>query len=58
MKALIQRVQYARVVVAEEVVGEIEQGLLLLLGLEKGDTEAQADKLIDKILKYRVFSDG
>jgi len=57
MLGLIQRVKKAAVDVDNERVGEIEQGLLLLLGLEKTDTEATANKLIDKILGYRVFAD-
>jgi len=57
MLGLIQRVKKAAVDVDNERVGEIEQGLLLLLGLEKTDTEATANKLIDKILAYRIFAD-
>ena len=57
MKAVLQRVAEARVVIAGEVVGEIGQGLLVLLCAEQGDTEAQADKLLAKILKLRIFSD-
>lgn len=57
MLGLIQRVKRAQVDVGGECVGKIEQGLLLLLGLEKTDTKVTADKLIDKILAYRVFSD-
>ena len=57
MKAVLQRVAQARVVVAGETVGQIERGLLVLVCAERGDTEAQADKLLAKILKLRVFSD-
>ncbi|MCV6621670.1 MAG: D-aminoacyl-tRNA deacylase [Cellvibrionaceae bacterium] len=57
MKGLIQRVSHANVVVAGEEVGAIEQGILLLLGIEKDDSKEQADKLLDKLLKYRIFSD-
>lgn len=57
MLGLIQRVKRAQVDVDGECVGKIEQGLLLLLGMEKTDTKATADKLIDKILAYRVFAD-
>lgn len=57
MKGLIQRVTHANVVVEGETIGEIEQGLLVLLGIEKDDDKAKADKLLDKILAYRVFSD-
>ncbi len=58
MKGLIQRVSSASVMIDGKVVGEIQQGLLLLLGIEKNDTEVSADKLLKKILAYRVFSDS
>ena len=58
MKALIQRVKHAKVEVAEEVVGEIQQGILVLLGVEKDDSRELADKLLQKILKYRIFADA
>ena len=58
MKGLIQRVSHADVVIGGEEVGAIEQGILLLLGIEKNDTQEQADKLLDKLLKYRIFSDA
>ena len=57
MKALIQRVRQARVEVAGEVVGAIDQGLLALVGVEREDDPARADKLLHKLLNYRVFSD-
>ncbi|MGH6640036.1 MAG: D-aminoacyl-tRNA deacylase [Polaromonas sp.] len=57
MKALLQRVSEARVVIAEETVGRIGQGLLVLVCAERGDAEPQADKLLAKILKLRIFSD-
>ncbi len=57
MLGLIQRVKSAAVDVGGERVGEINQGLLLLLGLEKSDSAEKADKLIDKLLAYRVFAD-
>jgi len=57
MKALIQRVSHASVEVNSERVGEIGPGLLVLLGIDKGDNEAVADKLIAKILAYRIFAD-
>lgn len=57
MLGLIQRVSNASVTVADEVVGQIGPGLLLLLGVEKDDGEAQAERLLDKVLAYRVFSD-
>ena len=53
MRALIQRVQSAQVVVERQAVGQIEAGLLAFIGLGKGDTEATADKLLDKLLAYR-----
>ncbi len=57
MKALIQRVTGAKVVVAGQTVGEIEQGLMVLIGVDKDDTKQHADKLLHKLFKYRVFSD-
>lgn len=57
MLGLIQRVKQASVTVNEEITGEIQQGILLLLGIQKNDTEETAKKLIDKILAYRIFSD-
>ncbi|MEE3926506.1 D-aminoacyl-tRNA deacylase [Pseudomonas viridiflava] len=58
MKALLQRVQGARVEVGGEVVGAIDQGILVLVGVEPQDTRASADKLLHKLLNYRVFSDA
>ena len=57
MKAVLQRVAEARVVIAGETVGRIGQGLLVLVCAERGDAELQADKLLAKILKLRIFSD-
>ena len=57
MISLIQRVSGARVEVAGLTIGEIGHGLLLLVCAERGDGEAQADKLLAKILKLRIFSD-
>ncbi len=57
MKALIQRVSQASVSVEGNVVGSIGQGVLVLLGVEKQDDEAAADKLLKKVLNYRIFSD-
>ncbi len=57
MIGLAQRVSEARVVVAGQVIGQIQKGLLLLLCAEQGDTTAKADKLLSKILKLRIFSD-
>lgn len=58
MRALIQRVSRASVVVEEHTVGAIDHGLLALVGVEKDDSEASADKLLHKLLHYRVFSDA
>ncbi len=57
MRALLQRVLRADVSVDGKVVGDIDQGLLILLGVQRGDTEEAANKLLDKIFNYRVFSD-
>jgi D-tyrosyl-tRNA(Tyr) deacylase len=58
MKALIQRARSARVEVASEIVGAIDQGLLVLVGVEPQDTPASVEKLLHKLLNYRVFSDA
>ena len=58
MLALIQRVNSAKVEIAGSVTGEIGQGLLVLLGVEKDDTETHADRLLNKVLAYRVFADA
>jgi len=58
MMAVLQRVSHARVDVTGRRVGEIGPGLLVLLCAERGDTEAQSDKLLAKILKLRIFSDA
>ncbi|WP_373091967.1 D-aminoacyl-tRNA deacylase [Zhongshania sp.] len=58
MKALLQRVKFARVEVEGECVGEIKQGLLVFLGLEKHDDEAAVTKMMTRLLNYRVFSDS
>jgi D-tyrosyl-tRNA(Tyr) deacylase len=57
MLSVIQRVAEARVVVGGETIGQIGQGLLVLVCAERGDSEAQADKLLAKLLKLRIFSD-
>ena len=57
MKGLIQRVSSASVVVDGNCIGEIDQGILLLLGVEKEDDRSKADKLLDKVINYRIFSD-
>ncbi|MES2625012.1 MAG: D-aminoacyl-tRNA deacylase [Pseudomonadota bacterium] len=58
MLALIQRVKEARVEIAGEIVGAIDQGLLVFLGIEREDTESDAHRLLKKILAYRVFADA
>ena len=57
MKAVIQRVTSASVSVEDRIVSRIGQGILVLLGVEKGDAEAQADWLVDKICGLRIFYD-
>ncbi len=57
MIAVVQRVAEARVTVAGQVIGAIQQGLLVLVCAEPADTEAQAQRLVDKLLKLRIFSD-
>lgn len=57
MLALVQRVKQARVEVAGDVIGAIDQGLLVLVCAEPTDTDAIADKLVAKLLKLRIFSD-
>ncbi len=57
MKAVLQRVSEARVTVAGQLVGHIGAGLLVLLCAERGDTEMQADRMLAKVLKLRIFSD-
>jgi D-tyrosyl-tRNA(Tyr) deacylase len=58
MKGLLQRVSQARVDVGGVTVGAIDQGLLVLIGVEPQDTQASAEKLLHKLLNYRVFSDA
>ncbi|KFE55829.1 D-aminoacyl-tRNA deacylase [Pseudomonas syringae] len=58
MKALLQRARGARVEVGGQIVGSIDQGLLVLVGIEPQDTQASADKMLHKLLNYRVFSDA
>lgn len=58
MIALLQRVTQARVEVDDEIVGAIDSGLVALIGVEKNDTEVQASRLLERILRYRVFADS
>ena len=57
MLAVVQRVKRAHVEVGAQVIGRIDAGLLVLVCAEAGDTDAQADKLVAKLLKLRIFSD-
>ena len=58
MIGLIQRVKHASVAVDGEVIGQIDQGLLALVGVQKQDDKASADKLLKRMLSYRVFADA
>lgn len=58
MIGLLQRVTHAEVQVAGRQVGAIQTGLLVLVGVEKGDAEAQADRLLERLCAYRVFPDA
>ncbi len=58
MIGLLQRVSEARVSVGGEIIGEIGPGLLVLVGVERGDSEVEADRLLERVLGYRVFSDA
>lgn len=57
MIGLLQRVSSAHVAVGEAVVGRIGTGILVLVGVERGDGEAQADRLLERLLGYRIFPD-
>ena len=58
MIGLIQRVTHASVSVDNAVCGEIEQGIMLLLGIQRDDDQRHADRLLEKILNYRIFADS
>lgn len=58
MIALIQRVSEAKVIVDNKNIGEIKQGVLAFIGVEKKDSEDQVTRLLDKILSYRIFADS
>jgi D-tyrosyl-tRNA(Tyr) deacylase len=58
MIGLLQRVRGASVEVADETIGSIGVGLLVLIGVERGDDEAAADRLLERLLGYRVFADA
>ena len=57
MIGLLQRVTEARVTTGNETLGEIGAGLLVLIGVERHDTETEADRLLQRLLSYRVFAD-
>ena len=57
MKAVVQRVTHASVKVDDEIKGQTENGFLVLLGVGQNDTEEDADRLVNKIVKLRIFSD-
>lgn len=57
MRALVQRVSMASVKVKGEVIGKIDYGMLLLVGFNKSDSKDNVDKMIEKILKLRIFDD-
>lgn len=57
MIALIQRVTHASVVINNETIGDINKGILLLLGIEKNDTEKIATRLLERVITYRIFAD-
>lgn len=57
MLALLQRVNFAKVVVDGKVIGQIDKGILAFIGLEKGDNETKCKRMFDKIVKYRMFYD-
>lgn len=58
MRALLQRVRQASVTIDEQLVGGIDEGLLVFLGLEPGDSSETGEKLLERVLNYRVFADG
>ncbi len=58
MRLVVQRVKEARVKVREETVGEIGPGLLVFLGIQAGDMEADVEYLVEKVIHLRIFQDG
>lgn len=58
MIALIQRVTQASITVDKQIIGQINHGLLILLGVEQGDDQQKATRLCEKVLGYRIFSDS
>lgn len=57
MISVIQRVTHAHVKINDEIVGAIDHGIMALIGIEKTDTEKEAEKLVHKMIHYRIFSD-
>ena len=57
MRAVLQRVRHASVTVEGEIVGQIEEGFLVLLGVGQGDTAADVDYIVDRVSKLRAFAD-
>lgn len=57
MIGLIQRVSWAKVQVDSQCVGQIDQGIMVLVGMEKNDNPEQANKLLHRLLNYRIFTD-
>jgi D-tyrosyl-tRNA(Tyr) deacylase len=57
MIGLLQRVRHARVEIQQSIAAEIDIGLLVLVGIEKNDNESKADRLLERLLGYRVFPD-
>ncbi|EMR13543.1 D-tyrosyl-tRNA(Tyr) deacylase [Methylophaga lonarensis MPL] len=58
MIGLLQRVSQASVSVQGQIIAEIDQGLMVLIGVEHNDTQAQADRLVERIIRYRIFADS
>ena len=58
MIGLLQRVSSAKVVIGEDIVGAIDRGLMVLVGVERGDTEREGDRLVERLVGYRVFPDA
>lgn len=58
MIGLLQRVTRAKVEVGQRVVGQIDQGLLVLVGVQKHDTQQSAERLVERLLGYRIFADA
>jgi len=58
MRAVVQRVTRARVTVADQITGEIQNGLVVLLGIARDDTKNDADYLVPKIIALRIFDDA